>query len=148
MFHTLVCPEVLAPCVSGPQGWPPPAPTSPTEVQPPPSPLHKQTHTHSRHYQNNCGVQIALACVTVLLYHQQKSVATAVGELQFLLLHPTPSVFALLLLLLVLFLLLLPLIVLGRLLAGQRPPAFHLLGTKDGESRHGSILGQINFAQT
>lgn len=87
------------------------------------------------------------------LYHQQESVAAAVGELDVLLFQLFPPVLALLVLLLLLLvpgllllLLLLPLEVLGRLQARQRPPALHLLGAQDGEPGARPVLGHVNGA--
>lgn len=84
----------------------------------------------------------------MFLYHEQESVATAISVLDFLWFHLAPLVLLLLLLLSLLlgllFLLLLPLKVLCRLQTGQRPPALHLLGTEDGESRAGPILRHLD----
>lgn len=84
----------------------------------------------------------------VFLYHEQESVAGAVGVLDFLGFHLAPLVLPLFLLLSLLlgllFLLLLPLKVLGRLQTGQWPPALHLLGQEDGESRAGPILRHLD----
>ncbi len=86
----------------------------------------------------------------VFLYHQQESVAAAVGVLDVLLSHLASLVLLLLasLFLGLLLLLLLPLEVLGCLQADQRPPALHLLSTKDGESRTCPILRHLNRALT
>lgn len=84
-------------------------------------------------------------------YHQQEGVAHVVGVLDVLLLHVAPLVLPLPVPLLSLLLghlpgLLLPLKVLGRFQPGQRPPALHLLGTEDGESRAGPVFGQLDGA--
>lgn len=77
------------------------------------------------------GVAGAVSVLDVLLFHVAPLVLPPPVPLSSLLLGLLPRLF-------------LPLKVLGCLQAGQRPPALHLLGTKDRESRAGPILRQLN----